>query len=250
MELNLSGFWLKIIAAVGMTLQHIALALTPVIPLWLQYPMQLAGGLTFPILAFLLVEGYKHTSSIGKYALRLLIFALIAQIPFMLAFDVMLANIMYTLCLGIVVLICYDKIKNRILFWIIFFALVGLTALIPFDWGVIGLPIILMFRIIEDEYRRRTAPCAFAAIMLLLPRMPIFFETGNFPPAMLFPIGCLLAMPINWAYTGEHGIKHSKILFYAYYPLHLVGLVVVAHMFGLIDFGAFLEMFMIQAALQ
>jgi len=119
------AYKLKIIAIIGMAIQHSVIVLGDIVPVGFHFPMQLAGGLTFPIMAFLLVEGYRYTSNIKKYLLRLLGFGVIAQVPHMLAFGVMdmgfgfmfaQLNVMFTLLYGLLMVLLHDRMKTRWLF--------------------------------------------------------------------------------------------------------------------------------------
>ena len=68
---NLDAYKLKWIAIIAMALNHMVIAWWAAIPLWLAFPMYAVGGVTFPIMGYFVVEGYKHTSNFKKYILRL-----------------------------------------------------------------------------------------------------------------------------------------------------------------------------------
>lgn len=83
-----SGDMLKIIAMVTMLIDHIASGLLENNPstVELAYIMRSIGRISFPIYCFLLVEGFEKTRSRTNYAIRLLVLALISEIPFQLYF--------------------------------------------------------------------------------------------------------------------------------------------------------------------
>ena len=103
MEKGISAFWLKIIAITGMVLQHTALSLRGMFPLPVEIFLQLAGGITFPVLAFFIVEGFRATSDLGKYKRRIMIFGFISILPHLFSLGSGL-NIMFVLFFGLIVL--------------------------------------------------------------------------------------------------------------------------------------------------
>ena len=77
--LVLSGFWLKIIAIVTMTIDHTGFFMGSDTPLAIAF--RFIGRLSLPLFCFLIAEGVIHTKSFKKYALRLGIVASIISIP-------------------------------------------------------------------------------------------------------------------------------------------------------------------------
>lgn len=73
----LSGFWLKIIALLTMTIDHVGWTLAEFIGynFFLVQPFRFIGRLALPLFCFMIVEGVIHTKHFGKYALRMGIMA-------------------------------------------------------------------------------------------------------------------------------------------------------------------------------
>ena len=255
----MDAYKLKCIAVCGMILNHCTIAYQAILPTWLLYVLYAAGGLTFPIMAFFVVEGYKYTSNLKKYFLRLLIFGLIAQAFYPMVLGIGL-NIMFTIMLGLAVLVMYDKIKLRPLFWLLF--VLSLLLSLIMDWGVIGVVIILMYHVITKEDVRRLLPgmvgglfsliSSFSLILLVYVLMTnprtaqyarvLYENMGNMRltlASLTFVIGCVAGAFLLKSYNGKRG-KKAKYLFYVSYPLHLaiLGLTVVA--LGLKEFRFFI----------
>ena len=109
----MSSFVLKIIAVVTMFIDHLGYIIWGRVTFF-----NYIGRLAFPIFAFQISEGYLHTKNLKKYFLRLIIIAIVSQIPYSLFLstysnDYTSPNIFFTLISGLSSITIYDKLKEK-----------------------------------------------------------------------------------------------------------------------------------------
>ena len=145
-RLHLSASALKYLALLAMTADHIAVICRPV------PGFRTFGDLAVPLFAFLLVEGFFHTSNRKKYALRLGIFALVSEVPFDLAFrssilEFTYQNVMVTLFIGFLTIWAMEVLRRKNPAWMAVAAGLGVLTgyLARSDYGWKGIILILIF---------------------------------------------------------------------------------------------------------
>lgn len=113
-RLDLSALDLKLLAMAAMLVDHMGYLLFPT-TMWMRY----VGRLAFPIFAFQIAEGWYRTHDREKYTLRLLICAVVSEVPFDLAFsgtpvDAGYQNVLWTFFIAAAALWAADALQERL----------------------------------------------------------------------------------------------------------------------------------------
>ena len=235
MKKGISGSALKWIALLTMLIDHFAAVFyseswragAPLFSYRTYLFLRCVGRLAFPIYCFLLVEGYRHTRSVGRYLLRLFLFGLLSEVPFDLAFnrapwDLGYQNVYFTLFLGLLALWLWDRATRgepracglpRIALGLLCIALAAVLAhFVETDyaeWGVLTIAAMYLFR--DSEWQRDL----FSGCALLL-SSPL--EAIGFADFGLFHF-----------YNGQRG-RQPKYQYYVFYPAHLLLLVLASRL--------------------
>ena len=197
------------------------------------------GRVCFPIYAFLLVEGYFHTSNLKKYVKRLLLFAVISEIPFNLAMASSVIypfhqNVLWSFLIALGLIHCNEKAKasekRRIriavgTFTILAGYLLGLITMV--DYYHAGILMVLTFYFFHHrnwwDYVGQLLCLGYINLELLGGfgyEVVLFGETVFLTRQGL----ALLALIPIWLYKGKQGYhsKWWKYFCYAFYPVHLL----------------------------
>lgn len=188
------------------------------------------GYFTAITMCYFLVEGYEYTRSKKKYAIRLLIFAIISQIPFQLAFQFGNLNMLFTLFFCFLILVAMEKIQNKVLQTIVVVLLVFVTVFC--DWALMAAIFTILFANYKDSRKKMTISYVFAFILFGAFNTMNYLYVPGLSTAEAILHGAISAVPILVSgfvimnmYNGkraEKGRNFSKWFFYAFYPGHLL----------------------------
>lgn len=203
-----------------------------------------AGRVAFPIFAFMAVEGYFHTRSFKKYILRMLLFAVLSEIPFDLMyggtwFYPVHQNVLWTFLLGLLGVWLMEQVRKKGKTWMYLLVCVlvvpaGLVlgTLCMVDYYGVGVLTVFVFYFLHGRkwwcFLGQLAALYWLNVELLGGLMyPVQFFGMEFELCQQ-GLALLALIPI-WLYRGSQGY-HSKpfqYLCYAFYPVHMLLLVVV-----------------------
>ena len=216
MKLGLSNNQLKILAMVAMTLDHVGAFLFPH-TLWLR----VVGRLAFPIYAFMIAEGCRHSRSLPKYLLSLGAMAALCQAVDLVARGSLYMCILVTFSLSVSLILLIRQAEKRPSWWLavgfatlgaLFFC-EGLPRLFPqsgfaVDYNFIGVMVPVVLYLMKNKWLQLLA---LAGLLLAL-----CYD------AWIGQLWSLLAVPLLALYNGTRGKWKLKWFFYLFYPVHLV----------------------------
>lgn len=224
-KIQLTANQLKLIAILAMTVDHLVWTLWPGYRTeWYVIGLHILGRLTAPIMWFFIAEGYHHTRSVKKYALRLFILAVISHFAYNFCFGIPLmpkgifnqTGVVWSLAWGLVMLWVNDsptlKSWQKTLFFVFMLAIT-----FPSDWSCIAAMAVFFMGANRGSFKKQ-----MMLMMLCTELYAVVYFLFIDKLYALIQLGTCLAIPLLRLYNGKRGsAKFMGKLFYLYYPAHL-----------------------------
>lgn len=218
---GLSQEALKGIACFTMLLDHIGATMVQ------GYALRIIGRIAFPIFCFLMAEGTFYTKNPRKYGLRLMIGALLSEIPFDLAFRGKLTweyqNVMLTLFLGFLTVEIIQKTKFDIVKLLAVSGGFVLAEWANTDYGGFGVLLVVLFSQTRGKLWFQTVLVMMFSWMMNSLKIPVL---GMMVPIEMFAVFAMIPIAL---YSGRKATSSRAVQwgYYLFYPVHLMILVIV-----------------------
>ena len=226
----LDSLTLKLLAMALMLCDHLWATVLPGV-MWLTA----VGRIAFPIFAFQVAEGFQRTHDRKKYLLRMLVFALISEIPFndlyysspVFPFH---QNVMFTFFIALLLMLGLEKVRSKGAGLYILAAVLSLPVgyflgtLGMVDYYGSGVVTVLIFYLCRNRPRLGAALYLLSYLPALMngwPEDPLCLTVGGL--CIDWSIFAVFAAPLIFCATHSR-IKINRWFFYAFYPAHLAAI--------------------------
>ncbi len=258
---SLTSYHLKIFAIVFMVLDHVLKAFSMSIINWMQsndiftffnyilFMIILSiGRIAYPLFAYMIAQGCQYTHNIKKYIARLLLMAVISEVPFQYFisilnetpyhFSLSAQNVFFTLALGAISIEGYRYYKEKYNNKIIYLPIIGcalLAQVLNTDYAAMGVILIFLWYVFKDSQYWYLPVIIFSVSLYLIFFLSLGIINYGFDiiviiEALLHTGSSLLSILILKRYNGQRG-KPIKWFFYIFYPLHLALIVLLFNFF-------------------
>ena len=244
----MTQFALKLIALLSMLLDHTAkvLPVTELLSTWLgietamlvRDTMLVLGRMAFPMFAWFAAEGCRKTADIRKYVLRLLVFAVLSEVPFQLCFYgrsfaalvPACHNVIFTILLAALAVWGGQVLAARRVPVLAAYLLPALAAIavgwfLHTDYNAWGVALILGLYYMRDRKGQFLWMAAWITVFQLVWHgwngSTLSWLSASGSIQLLYWLGALIGEAVLMTYNGERG-PGAKWLFYVFYPTHLL----------------------------
>ena len=191
--------------------------------------LRIFGRLAFPLFAFFISEGFLKTSNRQKYLLRLFLFAVVSQIPYIFMIRAgggvgTQLNIFFTLSAGLLGLILIDKYKNIYTRVFIVLFLIYISIALRFEYGAYGMILMFSSYLFMLNHLKGLLVITVSSAVNAIYR---FQALGTY--LQIFALG---AFPFMYLYNGQKGTSNYKNWFYYIYPVHMLALAILDYYVG------------------
>ena len=174
--------------------------------------LRLLGRMSFPLFAYFIVEGFLHTSGVGKYIIRMGFFAAVSEVPFDLAcfgvvYNPQYQNVLITYFIALIALVFMRKAGK--VSWLLSVLVAApfcwIAWVVKCDYGALGVGLICLMYLLRRS--RKLQLFGGAAVSAA--------ESYEY-----YGISALSFLLLR-CYNGQRGEASLKYFFYLMYPLHL-----------------------------
>ena len=230
--MKVNAAMLKILGMVTMVILNLTMFGLVKQPIW-QYLCGILGTSSISIYAFLITEGYRRTSNLNRYVVRVLIFALLSAVPYHAIMKLIYgdkATVTGYFSAGLSAFMClcaiatFDKIKEKRMKYAFAIMICVLTYFFDFYWAPFAFILVFIIHLFREDFRKMAyyITALFGAFFIVgLVFKFMNYESQSELDMMIYQVGCILPLPLLARYNGQEGVK-LKWIVYVFYILMLI----------------------------